>query len=536
MSKKKRRKAKGMEVAGVSIPQPKSLDEAVALDKHLARLERDVTREAVSLLFAYLDRDKYLNYGGKVIKAKEKLATSKDSFTIVLENDDEIKVNAKTINSIGIEELSLFHAKGYDTLREIRGDILDARAKVKQVHDVSPTLGESASRAGWRGILYWGQFYWNKLWMDEPDLKLEPAIRKAVEAGFGGRARAYSSLYRKQARKDVTAFAAGCTLTAIVAALLFAQPDKPGIPMDDPVSRSGGAGGEGWDPNGNGGGKKSKSKPKTGKKSKLQDLQDRHLGKGTGSPLGEPTRMDDVRAAYLRLTEELPVEPRQARHDLSKPEAHYPPRDLPPYPLSNEGLAAENPEIDNGNRSLLLVLDVTGSMHNPEWIRGGNPAPGYFLATQLLRSYSDIGAPLRIMKYPLTRVTEEAIVQTNSLDAALEALLYANAGADDSDAVEEVATLYLTAFAKNKPMDVVFITDRGPTLGGCEGFMQLEKETRGKDTIYWVNTSPDGFTKARVEPRVDALNSNSGKRYHYHSAGTVEQAKEVAKKIVEGYK
>ena len=93
------------------------------------------------------------------------------------------------------------------------------------------------------------------------------------------------------------------------------------------------------------------------------------------------------------------------------------------------------------------------------------------------------------------------------------------------------------AYKDERPMDVIFITDARPTLRSSKRFMELEKQYRGKDNIYWINCDPfDSMTKRRLETEIDSLNTNENKRYHYFSMDTIEKAKEIAKKILKGYK
>lgn len=528
MNNKKQR----MQVAGVKIPQPKSLDEAMVLDKYLSRLEHEMAKEAIAILFDYLDRDKSLLHGGSLINVKEKISRSRDSFIITTEEDETIKVNPSTLDNLLIQEYGKFHSQGYDTIREIRREILDARAKINQDYTF-PKFSFDKDK-----LKEWALYQWKRFRAKKPDLDLEQAIKDTVEKGFGGKTKSYESRYYRQIKRDLTAGLVGGGLVLSLLYLIFSnEPGRYGSGVDSPTSRTSSyaEAGDHWSPDGIPGGKGGKGKPEQGKKkSSLEELQDQHLGKGDFS---EPERLKDILEKYLDLTEDFPVHSKYTRHDMSPPEGHFPPKSLKPYPLSSEGVAVEMPIMDPGDRILMLVLDITGSMKNPENILEGNPSEGYFLAVQFVKSFSDLGAPLRIIKYPVQKVSEESIVQTTSRDAALEALKYKEGGADDSSAVDRVATLYLSAFKDEKPMDVIFITDQRPTVMSSKRFMELEKQYRGKDMIYWINCAPlDSMYERRLETEIDSLNTNEDKRYHYFSVDTIEKAKEIAKEILKGYK
>ena len=68
-----------IKVAGVNIKKPKTLDEALGLDRYLARIQDELSRDSIALLFDYLDRDSYLVHSGALIKVVRKEGRSKAS-------------------------------------------------------------------------------------------------------------------------------------------------------------------------------------------------------------------------------------------------------------------------------------------------------------------------------------------------------------------------------------------------------------------------------------------------------------------------
>ncbi len=369
--------------------------------------------------------------------------------------------------------------------------------------------------------------------------------------GFGGYTELFRRQYRRESRKDFRHAATGAALTAIL--LAIATMSAPTPPPQDGMSNPG-AMGDGqipddmknedgktkWSPDG-------KPLPKPGKKGKptdggggedsLDEMQKKYLHSLGGS---EPERMKDIRKHYLKLTYDIEVKPKTKRHDLSKPEDYFVPGKLVPFPLKDRAVEMKKPTREKPERSILVILDCTSSMGNPEDILIGKPSLGYYIATQTIKSGMSMGATVRVMKYPVLEATDTAIFDATSMDAALEELLYNSGGAYDAQAVEQAATVYLT-IAQRKglpPMDVVFITDAGPTYDGALNFMDLEEKIRDKDQIYWVNTLPlpDAYPAEERKVRVGTKKRNKkDKDREYLPVDTLKKARRASERIIKQY-
>jgi hypothetical protein len=464
-----------------------SKEKIFAFANYLDGLENRIRAERVGILFNYLESYSQLFYYNQSTQVKKRTIKGKTRFLIETP-EEHIEINKDTVDDFSLLEEDAYNAPGFLKLREIQHEV------VQLYHHMT-----KSDKIDVEGIKYHSQknkvapndfgyeAYLNERLSQEPNF---------IGRKFGGASRALAKKNSNQVKKDLRAIVLG-GIAAVGLSFLISTIQPPHYESTGDAtnsSASGSGSGEDYDGSSKRWSPDGKTLPAPSEKpanpqetEDFQQKQNQLLNSGSNSP---PQRMNDVREAYLALTNNN-YNAISNRADLGEPEQFFLPKELPPYAVAPNAIEFPTPEIENPGRSLLLVMDVSGSMKNPQEILTDPEAasPGYLLATQLIKNYSNLGRTLRIIRYPMGKVNDESIFETNSQDAALQELLYNNAGADDTSAVDAVAVLYITvANQRNlEPLDVVYITDAGPTTQSAAKFAQLHEDNRNKDQIYWVN-------------------------------------------------
>ena len=127
----------------------KNRKDAEAADAYLSTVEGRVSKELVSMLALYLEKDPSIIHKGHPMEISRTVMRSKNEFRLINPESprDFVTLNAKTLDDFTLLPRDLFKAPGYDVLNELRHDIHEVRKDLQEEYFERSKCREAAGKA-----------------------------------------------------------------------------------------------------------------------------------------------------------------------------------------------------------------------------------------------------------------------------------------------------------------------------------------------------------------------------------------------------
>ena len=498
---------------------PGDFREAKGFYKYLNWLDKKLSNDLVAVIADYLTINRTLLCDGQQIEVTTLQKAGKKVLmeTTETEKKERYVIKSKTVENFHIPEMFQYLQPVYSKIKRVQECVQAKKKELRQEYGIEDSIIPSVMRTFSRKRDYGIGLA----------LEKELNLKGYYPGGFS------SNMFFGRSAKSISyallfiAGAAAATImyTGMIEPFLTNMtrgfPPEPERQLTENDKNSSGR--TKWNPGGKPGKIKvdapKKSPKKQKKKTNLDDLKRKHRS-DKDNDYNPPRKIEDVISNHSRHLADMQFKKKDNR-SWNRPQAHIPfktkGRSLPTY--EREQNRDHTPEKPPAKRPLVLLFDVSDSMSNPLDILEypNTPSPSFWAAMQIIKNYTEMGAPVSVIKFPVQNLDGRNMSpQITSKDALFQYLLYHNSIAkNDKNSVEKVMTLYLTQAKKRglPPADIVVLTDEGPTCfagtkeanypekSGYPYFSSTVSEHRPNDRVHWFYFHND--------------KSDRGGRYYY---------------------